>query len=62
MVPFFVACTDPMTDSENTDGNGTPAETWNPEDVETYKYSENVISSRKYLVMVNGVRDRKSVV
>ena len=56
MLPFILACTDPMNNIETPDGNETPAETWDPADVETYKYSQSIVSSKKYLVMVNGVR------
>lgn len=55
VLPFVISCTDPMPDSGNGDG-GSTVESWNPDDVETYKYSDSIISSRKYLVTVNGVR------
>ena len=54
IVPFVLSCTKPQTDSGET--GGPSVESWNPEDVETYKYSETIVSSRKYLVVVNGVR------
>lgn len=56
VLPFVISCTDPMTESGKDDTGEAVVESWNPDDVETYKYSSSIVSSRKYLVTVNGVR------
>ena len=56
ILPFMLSCTEPINGSGNIDGETPASGSWDPEDVETYKYSSSIVSSRKYLVTVNGVR------